>query len=97
MDVHSQGHHGAADVEVVGEGEDGDKELPDLKGAVVEQLHRLLRQVALRDNNPSFRKNLQNSGDFLINCSGNELNELIIFESGNLRLENLMKCSKKTV
>ena len=45
MDVHSQGHHGAADVEVVSEGEDGDEELPDLKGAVVEQLHRLFRQV----------------------------------------------------
>ena len=48
MDVHSQGHHGAADVEVVGEGEDGDEELPNLKGAVVEQLHSLLRQVACR-------------------------------------------------
>ena len=48
MDVHSQGHHGAADVEVVGEGEDGDEELPNLKRAVVEQLHRLLGQVACR-------------------------------------------------
>ena len=47
MDVHSQGHHGASDVEVVGEGEDGDEQLPDLEGAVIEQLHRLLRQVAL--------------------------------------------------
>ena len=48
MDVHSQGHHGAPDVEVVGEGEDGHKELPNLKGAVVEQLHRLFRQVPFR-------------------------------------------------
>ena len=48
MDVHSQGHHGAADVEVVGEGEDGHEELPNLKRAVVEQLHRLLSQVAYK-------------------------------------------------
>ena len=48
MDVHSQGHHGAPDVEIVGEGEDGHKELPNLKGAVVEQLHRLFRQVPFR-------------------------------------------------
>ena len=48
MDVHSQRHHGAADVEVVGEGEDGHEELPNLKRAVVEQLHRLLSQVAYK-------------------------------------------------
>ena len=35
-----------ANVEVVGEGKDGDEELADLEGAVVEQLHRLLSQVA---------------------------------------------------
>ena len=67
MDVHSQRHHGAADVEVVGEGENGDKELPDLESAVVEQLHRLLRQVALGDKNPSFRMIFKNIGDFSIN------------------------------
>ena len=35
-----------ANVEVVGEGKDGDEELADLEGAVVEQFHRLLSQVA---------------------------------------------------
>ena len=56
MDVHSQGHHGAADVEVVGEGEDGDEELPDLEGAVVEQLHRLFRQVTFGQFKSKFQK-----------------------------------------
>ena len=35
-----------ANVEVVGESKDGDEELADLEGAVVEQFHRLLSQVA---------------------------------------------------
>ena len=70
MDVHSQGHHGAADVEVVGEGEDGDEELPDLEGAVVEQLHRLFRQVTFGQFKSKFQKK---KGKF-----ANILNQLIL-------------------
>ena len=46
MYIHSQGHDGAAHVEVVGEGEDGDERLSELECHVVEQLHRLVLQIA---------------------------------------------------
>ena len=45
-----------ANVEVVGEGKDGDEELADLEGAVVEQFHRLLSQVAFFCSDTIIRK-----------------------------------------
>ena len=45
VNIYSQWHHRAAHVEVVGEGEDGDEQLPYLEGHVVEQLHGLLLKV----------------------------------------------------
>ena len=45
VNVYSQWHHRAANVEIVGEGQDGDEQLPYLEGHVVEQLHRLLLKV----------------------------------------------------
>ena len=42
MNVHSQGHDGAAHVEVVGVGQDGHEQLPELESHVVEQLHGLI-------------------------------------------------------
>ena len=42
MNVHSQGHDGTADVEVVGVGQDGHEQLPELERHVVEQLHGLI-------------------------------------------------------
>ena len=46
MNVDRQRHDGAAHVEVVGEGEDGDERLSELECHVVEQLHRLVLQIA---------------------------------------------------
>ena len=42
MNVHSQGHDGTAHVEVVGVGQDGHEQLPELERHVVEQLHGLI-------------------------------------------------------
>ena len=46
MHVDRQRHDRAAHVEVVGEGEDGDEHLSELECHVVEQLHRLVLQIA---------------------------------------------------
>ena len=46
MNIDGQRHHWTANIEIVGEGQDGDEDLPQLEGHVVEQLHRLLLQVA---------------------------------------------------
>ena len=46
MNIDGQRHHWAANIEVVGEGQDGDEDLPQLEGHVVEELHGLLLQVA---------------------------------------------------
>ena len=46
MNIDGQWHNWAANVEVIGEGEDGDERLSELECHVVEQLHRLLLQVA---------------------------------------------------
>ena len=54
MNIDGQWHNWAANVEVIGEGEDGDEHLAQLEGHVVEQLHCLLLQVpwaALRVEN----------------------------------------------
>ena len=45
MKIDGQRHHWAANIEVIGEGEDGDEDLPQLEGHVVEQLHGFLLQV----------------------------------------------------
>ena len=46
MNIDGQRHHRTANVEIIGEGQDGDEDLPQLEGHVVEQLHGLLFQVA---------------------------------------------------
>ena len=46
MNIDGQRHHRTANIEIVREGEDGDEDLPQLEGHVVEQLHGLLLQVA---------------------------------------------------
>ena len=45
MNIDGQRHHRTANIEVVGEGQDGDEDLPQLEGHVVEELHGLLLQV----------------------------------------------------
>ena len=46
MNVDRQRHDRAAHVEVVGEGEQGDEEVPQLECHVVEELHGLLLQIS---------------------------------------------------
>ena len=70
-----------ANVEVVGEGKDGDEELADLEGAVVEQLHRLLSQVAFF----AVIRLLENSDLLIFSFSSVERD----FTWASLRIENL--------
>ena len=67
-----------ANVEVVGEGKDGDEQLADLEGAVVEQLHRLLSQVAFF----AMIRLLENSDLFIFSFERD-------FTWASLRIENL--------
>ena len=46
MNIDGQRHHWTANIEIIGEGQDGHEDLPQLEGHVVEQLHGLLLQVA---------------------------------------------------
>ena len=42
MNIDSQGHHRAADIEIVSEGEDCHKQVTQLKSHVVKELHCLI-------------------------------------------------------
>ena len=93
MNVDRQRHDGAAHVEVVGEGQESDKQLPQLECHVVEQFHCLLFKVPWASLGVENFTDVLNTRSYImpgIELDYDELFTLSVLQNRNLQIEELL-------